>query len=1040
MEAVLSIEFAHDSVDGVNFSVRDLHQHIPDAVRQIIVEAALPVGGFLGKSLSNIHQAAVQFIVDGLCLLLGQVLQPPLQFVHIRNTLEALGGPGPQALDAVKARDVLGVSAVLTLHGLYDVFQGNGIVGLLEGAPVPGGGKALLVVVDAAVRLDAGVEFPDPPLIPVAVQHVINSPARGGGVRGRLIDRLAALVLEICLYLADNAAQTECRFSHAGERSLQLVPISVPQLFQRDMADLVRVIRPQGFDDCPVLFYPVLAVPLVRFALDRGRRNVVPCVLQIGSLEAVVIHDLTQQPLLSAIAVQKVLHVIGDAIQVLLEHLVHFAGQFPQPPGNAALCRRVGGVLHLRKGRCPCVGRVDGVLAVCLGVDAPLVHDQRNVPEIGVGHVNPGNSDGGHGEAAQPKVAPQFLLRQIMQGNQVLGFLNRGLHGKAGLPGHVSSLQSQALQPRLVQRAALAGHRFHTVLPANGVRLRVCEDAFYPHSAGDDPRDRVRVRVRAVSVVAVGRQFGQTSIGVPELPIGRIAIGHGLLLVVHIHRILALRPHKVGGEQVLYAGLRVLSGKLLCLRNISQVPAGAERQAALGSVGAFSSCLHLGAASLGRRGGQPNIRIQPHTHRCPSTAGVCHHRGVKLSILGVEHLVGDAGFLGRVLFAQGVAGVYVGELHPLLLLRKRVRLHTRSLQRLAPQPRSLLQCREVHTKRIGGSLVLCGFPLEQRFDFCDEVPDGVQEFLGHGLVFPGELAELFRVLRQRLSEVRRDLVHSLLCGEVHAAVGIPPFVLLNQDCAGAVLFGQGVNSVVPVLSIFRRGQLLHPMGDLMLCHHSARVFCVLRNMDDAVGVPAVGSACAGGSRHLDFYANSPGQVVVVGDGCLGQGIGVVVHDEPGLFTVHGSRWDHRFFCGQGCRCVILPGNIGRILLRRAELRAVLAADLAHIHAGNARLVVGGEPGVEGVRAHAPVVGRPQRLGPALAQRRRRALYPADVISLDRHRPPLHRGALGRSGGGGSLLHVRFRAGLRGGRAAACKGLNSRFHSLAALRLAHVVRQ
>ena len=160
----------------------------------------------------------------------------------------------------------------------------------------------------------------------------------------------------------------------------------------------------------------------------------VPCVLQIGGLEAVVIHDLTQQPILSAIAVQKVLHVIGDTIQVLPEHLVHFAGQFPQPPGNAALCRRIGGVLHLRKGRRPCVGGVDGVLAVCLGVDTPFVHDQRNVSEISVGHVNPGNSDGGHGEAAQPKVAPQFLLRQIMQGNQVLGLLHRGFEGKAGFP------------------------------------------------------------------------------------------------------------------------------------------------------------------------------------------------------------------------------------------------------------------------------------------------------------------------------------------------------------------------------------------------------------------------------------------------------------------------------------------------------------------------------------------------------------------------------------------------------------------------------
>lgn len=114
------------------------------------------------------------------------------------------------------------------------------------------------------------------------------APARGGGVRDRLIDRLAALALEVCLYLADNVAQPERRFRHARERSLQLVPISVPQLFQRDMTDLVRVIRPKGFDDCPVLFYPFLAVPLVRFALDRGRRNVVPCVLQIGGLEAVL--------------------------------------------------------------------------------------------------------------------------------------------------------------------------------------------------------------------------------------------------------------------------------------------------------------------------------------------------------------------------------------------------------------------------------------------------------------------------------------------------------------------------------------------------------------------------------------------------------------------------------------------------------------------------------------------------------------------------------------------------------------------------------
>ena len=1000
MKAVLSIEFAHDSVDGVNFSVRDLHQHIPDAVRQIIVEAALPVGGFLGKSLSNIHQAAVQFIVDGLCLLLGQVLQPPLQFVHIRNTLEALGGPGPQALDAVKARDVLGVSAVLTLHGLYDVFQGNGIVGLPEGAPVPGGGKALLVVVDAAVRLDAGVEFPDPPFIPDAVQRVINSPARGGSVRDRLIDRLAALVLEVCLYLADNAAQTECRFSHAGERSLQLVPISVPQLFQRDMADLVRVIRPQGFDDCPVLFYPVLAVPLVRFALDRGRRNVVPCVLQIGSLETVVIHDLPQQFLLSAIAVQKVLHVIGDAIQVLLEHLVHFAGQFPQPPGNAALCCRVGGVFHLRKGRCPCVSGVDGVLAVCLGVDAPLVHDQRNVPEIGVGYVNPGNSDGGHGEAAQPKVAPQFLLRQIMQGNQVLGFLHRGLEGKLSLDFRA------VLGYTLTHRADAISHRGRICAVGLEKSIRffsVQKNKFFP---GFDlilqPRAGVVQTVHAADSVHRGTVHAYVPLNAYQkrLSIAVDVAGHNANAVTLAE----------GKQRGLQAAVQVFPYSaryiVLPLRGLAKVRnrKGQGERVKPGDV----QC-RRGFAKVERIAGD-HFPIVEH-----------------LELLGQRHLRGS--FDRKFRLAVRLGGVFVR----LQVLR--------------------LLCRSLQRRRqlaLGG----LGLLLLRPGQLADDGPDSVPHLLQQGAVIPvlfNEVVQHLPVVNHAPCVVRSHFVHGLLVGQLYTLGGVG----VNASLDAALLL---LGNKVPERPVLLGGKLLHPMGHFVPDNSHDRVGVVSFHQHRAAADLCVGGAAAHAVHELHPHAQRLRHAVDLGRRLCGE-----VHPRLAVHIIHDASalhgLPHKVVVDQaaivpgalGVRRslplslegefrVIPPGNIGRILLRRAELRAVLAADLAHIHAGNARLVVGGEPGVEGVCAHAPVVGRPQRLGPTLTQGCRSALDPANVISLGCHRPLLHRDALGRSRGGSGLLHVRFHAGLHGGRVAACKGLDSGFHSLAALRLAHVVRQ
>ena len=90
-------------------------------------------------------------------------------------------------------------------------------------------------------------------------------------------------------------------------------------------------------------------------------------------------------------------------------------------------------VFRRRKGWGPGICGVDHIPAVKFRVNGSLVHHQSNIPEIRVGNVCLGDGDRGHGKTAQIQRFEQFFLGKIVQGNQVLGFLNGGLHRELAL-------------------------------------------------------------------------------------------------------------------------------------------------------------------------------------------------------------------------------------------------------------------------------------------------------------------------------------------------------------------------------------------------------------------------------------------------------------------------------------------------------------------------------------------------------------------------------------------------------------------------------
>ena len=143
-----------------------------------------------------------------------------------------------------------------------------------------------------------------------------------------------------------------------------------------------------------------------------------------------VLHGMFDHAGLSIVPVQKLVHAVGHMVQTIPEVLVQLLAQLVQFGGDPLLCLGVRLILHPWDRRGPGVRRIDRVLPAGLGVDCPLVHDQCNVSEVGVGNVLPGHGDARHGEPAQSNGLEQFVLRQVVQCHQVLGFLHGGLHGE----------------------------------------------------------------------------------------------------------------------------------------------------------------------------------------------------------------------------------------------------------------------------------------------------------------------------------------------------------------------------------------------------------------------------------------------------------------------------------------------------------------------------------------------------------------------------------------------------------------------------------
>ena len=613
------------------------------------------------------------------------------------------------------------------------------------------------------------------------------------------------------------------------------------------------------------------------------------------------------------------------------------------------------------------------------------------------------NGDGGHGQAAQLDGSQDAVLVLVVQGQQLVRLLHRGLERKFALDFR------PVLGYTLTRRANAISHRGHVAV---GLEKRICsffivQGKLVP--AVDlvlNPFRRVLQAVQAVDdidrlAVHIGpalqrcQQRVAVAVDVVQNDTGPVSAPKG----------------EQRGSQVAHKVFQNAAGDVvLLLGGFAEVPDG------------HSQGQRIKAGLLQRRRGHSEVERIAGGH-----LPVVKH----LELLGQRHLRGP--FDREFCAAVRLGGVFV------------CRLLAGRFQRLLPEAGRFLQGVDAHAVGVGGGLVLRGLvALEQRLDLADEVPHGVQQLPGHAAVFLCQGLKPGRVNRQRLGEVGGDLVHGLLRGEVHACLGVAALVLLHDGGGRAVPLGQRGHGIVAVLPVCLRGHLLHPVGDLVLCHHGAGVLGVVGNMNDAVAVPSVCAALAGGLCHLDFHPGGTGQAVVEAHGLLGQAGGMFGLHEARLVAVHRGALDALPLQGQGGRRVVLTGGVGREALRLVELRGIAALHLVHVDAGDARLVVGGEACVVVVGPHAAVVAGGEGLGPVLAQAGRSVPHAADVIRLLRRRAlllHLHGGAHGLLRGrlpgfrcgGGSFPRVRGNVALR-----PCKSLHGVLDGLALLALGHAV--
>ena len=161
-----------DAVDGDFVSTGRIHEHFTDGIHVHELVAVLAVGLGVVDPFHEGKKTIVQLVVNGLGLLLGQVLQPSLQLVHILDAGEPRRRTCPERLHAIKAGYIPVVAFALRDHCLCDVLQGNGDMGGLKAPQVAGRGIAVFAVIDAAGLLNAPEKVVEPFMVGILVHRI----------------------------------------------------------------------------------------------------------------------------------------------------------------------------------------------------------------------------------------------------------------------------------------------------------------------------------------------------------------------------------------------------------------------------------------------------------------------------------------------------------------------------------------------------------------------------------------------------------------------------------------------------------------------------------------------------------------------------------------------------------------------------------------------------------------------------------------------------------------------------------------------------
>ncbi len=162
------------------------------------------------------------------------------------------------------------------------------------------------------------------------------------------------------------------------------------------------------------------------------------------------------------------------------------------------------------------------------------------------------------------------------------------------------------------------------------------------HCSGDHPRVGGRVRVGPVVVESVGRHPVKTRKRMVESSVLGYPILSSLIVVIVVLGVFDLRPDKVLGEQFLDSCGRIQPVKLLCIWDLSEMPAGpVSKQSAL-SLRTSSAGFNLRSAGLGICSYGGLVCKKPFAYRGSFPVRISHHGRVEFSVLLDKHFVADS--------------------------------------------------------------------------------------------------------------------------------------------------------------------------------------------------------------------------------------------------------------------------------------------------------------------------------------------------------------------------------------------------------------